>query len=84
MVCITELKHVEVELRAPLVGGDVADAHADEYERAPAVEERADDACHPAARPIQPFNPVVRANLPPMLGREFDEQIGDRLANAIA
>ena len=34
---VTEPGHVQVAARGPLVGGDVADARADEHERAPAV-----------------------------------------------
>ena len=72
--------HVQVAARAPLAGGDVADARADEHERAPAVGERADDPGAPADLPVQAFDHVVRADPPAVLGREFVEQVGRRFA----
>ena len=52
---VTESGHVQVAARGPLVGGDVADARADEHERAPAVGERADHARPAADLPVEPL-----------------------------
>lgn len=81
---VTEPGHVQVASRGPLVGGHVADARADEHERAPAVGEAADDARLAEDLPVQPFDHVVGMDSPAMFDRIIAKQVDDRLADTLA
>ena len=84
MYGLTESGHVEVAARRPLAGGHVADARADKHERAASVGEAADHAGPAPDLAVQAFDHVVRADAPAMLPGIVVEQVGRRLADALA
>lgn len=59
-------------------------ARAYEHQRAVAVREAADDARAAADFPVKPFNHVVRADPPAVLGGELGQEVGRGLAYALA
>ena len=80
---VIEAGHVEVAARGPFAGGGVPDAGADEHERAPAV---GGAARHAGATPdlaVEPFDHVVGAGPPAVLGGELGQQIGRGLPDAL-
>ena len=81
---VIEAGHIEVATRGPFAGGGVPDAGADEHERAPAVGEAARNAGATSDLAVEPFDHVVRADPPAVPVRELVQQVGRRLADALA
>ena len=81
---VIEAGHIEVATRGPFAGGGVPDAGADEHERAPAVGEAARNAGATSDLAVEPFDHVVRADPPAVLGGELGQEVGRGLAYALA